>query len=152
MTDLSTLKTAMLDRYNALAYAHEYLMGFTYKKVVYCARLNERDLEPLVSIGEASRGGYSLRFRPTNAVKASLLNRATALCTVDEFKAICASNQFNKGENFEKIVTEAYGQVWEKDSVPFWKGADLTANGVHYQIKFQEATFTSEQILSRIPA
>lgn len=147
-----TTKENLLDRYNAHAYAHKYLLGFIYKKVVYLAHVDERDLLPLTSIGEASRGGLSIRFRPTNETKASLLDRAERLCTASEFSAICATSKYNKGETFEKIVTERFGQIWVKDSVPFWKGPDIVVNGIAYQIKFQEATFISEQALERIGA
>ncbi len=147
-----TTKENLLDRYNAHAYAHKYLLGFIYKKVVFLAHVDERDLAPLTSIGEASRGGLSLRFRPTNEVKASLLDRSEALCSASEFSAICSASKYNKGEVFEQLVTEHFGQIWAKDSVPFWKGPDIVVDGINYQIKFQEASFISESALARIGA
>ena len=58
-------------------------------------------------------------------------------------------SKYNRGEIFEKLVTEFYGQKWEKDNVPFTDDGDLTVNGIAYQIKFQKATFTSEKQLAR---
>ena len=34
---MTTLFKMMIDRYNAVAYTHNYIWGFTYKKVVYMA-------------------------------------------------------------------------------------------------------------------
>ena len=47
-------------------------------------------------------------------------------------------------------MTESFGQVWEKDNVPFTEDGDLTVNGIAYQIKFEKATFTNEKTLARL--
>ena len=49
------------------------------------------------------------------------------------------NSKYNKGEIFEKLITESYGQKWEKDNVPFFSGADLTVNNIAYSIKFEKA-------------
>lgn len=149
---INEMRNDLLNRYNRRAYCHKYIMGFIYKKVVYFAHCDERDLDRLVTVGECSRGGYSIRFRPDNEMKASLLDRAEVLCSASEFSAICEASKYNKGEVFEQMVTEHFGQIWTKDSVPFWKGPDITVDGINYQIKFQEASFISESALARIGA
>lgn len=58
-------------------------------------------------------------------------------------------SKYNRGEIFEKMVTELNGQEWEKDNVPFTDDGDLTVDGIAYQIKFEKATFTSEKQLAR---
>lgn len=60
------------------------------------------------------------------------------------------NSRYNKGEIFEKMVTENAGQEWHKDSVPFTMDSDVTINNVAYQIKYQSATFTNEKILIRL--
>ena len=48
------------------------------------------------------------------------------------------------------MVTEFYGQTWEKDNVPFTEDGDITVDGIAYQIKFEKATFTNEKTLARM--
>ena len=60
------------------------------------------------------------------------------------------NSKYNKGEIFEKLMTEHYGQTWVKDSVPFTKDGDLTVDGVAYQIKYESATFTNEKTLMNL--
>ena len=66
------------------------------------------------------------------------------------FDETVTATKYNKGEVFEKMVTEGYGQAWEKDNVPFTKDGDLTVDGVAYQIKFEKATFTNEKSLMKM--
>ena len=100
----------------------------------------------------ASRGaGYAVRYCPTVAQKLYLLPMATPLCSVEFFNAEVAHSKYNRGEIFEKLVTELYGQIWVKDTVPFWAGPDLTVDGIDYQIKFEKATFCNELSLKNIP-
>ena len=48
------------------------------------------------------------------------------------------------------MVTEHFGQTWEKDNVPFTKDGDITVNGTAYQIKFQKATFCNEKSIANL--
>ena len=48
------------------------------------------------------------------------------------------------------MVTEAYGQEWKKDNVPFTDDGDLTVDDVAYQIKYEKATFTNEKSLTKM--
>ena len=85
-----------------------------------------------VKLDKASRGaGYSLRFKPTKADKTALMAiNATPLCTVEYFNHLVTSTKYNKGEVAERLVTEYYGQAWEKDNVPFTDDGDLTVDGI----------------------
>lgn len=142
----------MIDRYNALSFTHQYIYGFCYQNNVYMVRTDATLMPYILKLDKASRGaGYSLRFCPTNEQKVLLIGKgAQILCSKDFFDETVASTIYNKGEIFEKMVTEFYGQRWEKDNVPFTKGGDLTVNGIAYQLKFEKATFTNEKTLARI--
>jgi hypothetical protein len=59
-------------------------------------------------------------------------------------------SKYNKGEIFEKLITEMNGQTWTKDNADFWKDGDLTVNGKSFQIKYEKATFTNEKTLARL--
>ena len=106
----------------------------------------------ILKLDKASRGaGYALRFCPNNAQKAFLLAKgATVLCSKEFFETSVKNSIYNKGEIFEKMVTESFGQEWEKDNIPFTEAGDLEVNGIAYQIKFEKATFTNEKILARM--
>jgi len=146
-----TLLNDMIDRYNALAYTHEYIFGFAYKGVVYMAHVDNCLLPQLLKLDKASRGaGMALRFCPTNDVKVYMLQYAEPLCSTALFNDMVSESKYNKGEIFEKLVTEAYGQEWKKDNVPFTEDGDLTVHGIAYQLKYEKATFTNEKSLMKM--
>lgn len=150
MTNI-TLFHSLIANYNALSFTHNYIFGFEYKGMIYRTTTTSEVLPYVLCLDKASRGaGYSLRFRPTTEQKLMLLMGAEVLCSKDFFKAEVAKSKYNAGEIFEKMVTESLGQEWKKDSVPFTKDGDVTANGTAYQIKFQNATFTNEKQLARL--
>ena len=142
----------MINRYNQLSYTHNYIYGFYFQNVIYMVEANADLMPYILKLDKASRGaGYSLRFCPTNAQKVLLLSKgAIALCSKEFFEQTVRENKYNKGEIFEKMVTEFYGQEWTKDNVPFTENGDLTVNGIAYQIKFEKATFTNEKTLARM--
>ena len=78
------------------------------------------------------------------------MQSAQVLCSVNYFESVKADCKYNKGEVFEKLVTEFYGQEWTKDNVPFTVDGDLTVNGTAYQIKFEKATFCNEKSLANL--
>lgn len=148
----TTLFNSMIQRYNEHSFTHDYIFGFEYKGNIYMVNADKSSLPYILTLDKASRGaGYSLRFKPTVTQKLYLLSLgAEILCSAVYFKDLYASNEYNKGENFEKLVTEFFGQTWEKDNVPFWEDGDITVNGYVYQIKFEKATFTNEKQLMKL--
>lgn len=143
----------LINGYEELAYTDKYIFGFVYDGVVY-ASFAVVDLALICKLDKASRGaGYSLRFKPNKTQKVLLLMGAQPVCSVEFFNAEVKGSIYNKGEIFEKLVTETIcGQKWEKDNVPFTKGGDVEWNGMAYQIKFEGATFTNEKTLARLTA
>lgn len=142
----------MVTFYNTKAYTHYYIFGFTFKGNVYMVKTDSHVLNMILRLDKASRGaGYALRFKPNNKIKVLLLGLgAKVLCSVDYFNELCNESKYNKGEIFEKLVTEYYGQTWEKDNVPFTKDGDLTVDGIAYQIKYEKATFINEAQMDRM--
>lgn len=141
----------MINRYNGVAFTHNYIWGFTYKHNVYMA-ITTSEVMPLVcKLDKASRGaGYALRFCPTTDQKLVLMPSATLLCSEKFFNEQVAESKYNNGEIFEKMVTEYFGQVWVKDNVPFTEAGDIETDGVAYQIKYQKATFCNEKSLANL--
>lgn len=141
----------LIDRYNALAYTHEYIWGFKFQKNVYMAMTGSEVMAHVCTLDKASRGaGYALRFCPTKDQKVALMPNARLLCSVEYFDDMVAGSKYNNGDIFEKLVTEYFGQEWEKDNVPFTVDGDITVDDVAYQIKFQKATFCNEQSLANL--
>lgn len=146
---------SLIARYESRAYAHTYIMGFIYKGVVY--ELVVHGLTFGIKLDKASSkcgGGYSIRFAPTEKEKEALVlsGAAKVVCSEEYFLELVKNSKYNKGEIFEKLMTEKTGQVWEKDNVPFYEGADLETEGIAYSIKFQKATICTESTLDRIGA
>lgn len=60
------------------------------------------------------------------------------------------AEKYNKGEIFEKLVTEYFGQVWEKDNIPFWVQGDIEINGKQIQIKLDSATLMNTKQIAKL--
>ena len=143
--------TEMIQKYIEKAFAHWYILGFFYKGLVYMVITDETILSSIMKRDRASRGqGYSLRFSPNRKQKKVLLEKAQTICSKKFFEEIQKGSRYNKGEIFEKMVTELYEQDWKKDNTPFTEAGDITVNGIAYQIKFEKATFTNEKTLARL--
>lgn len=148
----TVLLNHMINTYNEKAYTHNYIYGFCFQNLVYMVKADADIMPYILKLDKASRGqGYALRFCPTTAQKVLLLSKgAEVLCSKEFFDTTVQNSKYNKGEVFEKMVTEYYGQEWTKDKVPFTEDGDLTVYGTAYQIKFEKATFTNEKTLARI--
>ena len=148
----TSLFEKMISRYNELSYAHNYIYGFYFQNMVYMVETTAEVMPYILKLDKASRGaGYSLRFCPTKEQKAFLLTKsAKVLCSKEFFEISVKESKYNKGEIFEKMVTEFYKQEWTKDNVPFTEDGDLTVSGIAYQIKFEKATFINEKTLARM--
>lgn len=141
----------LINRYNNLAYTHNYIFGFQFCGNVYFAHTDADILPAILTVDKASRGqGMALRFCPTKDIKAALMTSATLLCSKEYFEDELERTKYNKGELFEKMVTEYYGKKWHKDTVPFTQDGDLTVGKTAYQIKYERASFTNEKILARL--
>lgn len=151
MTNKVAMLNYLIENYNKLAGAHHYIWGFTVKGIVYIAVTDETVLPYVCKLDKASRGaGYALRFKPTMDQKLFLMVNAQMLCSADYFNMVVAESRYNKGEIFEKMVTEKAGQEWHKDNVLFTECGDINIDGIEYQIKFENATFTNEKSLRKI--
>lgn len=149
----TTIFNNLINHYNEISYTHEYIFGFAFNGVIMAVITDCSVLPYVCSLDRASRGqGYSLRFKPNKSQKTMLMTEvAIAICSKELFDDMVANSKYNKGEIFEKLVTEQmFGQVWKKDNVPFTKGGDVEDNGTAYQIKFEGATFTNEKTLARL--
>lgn len=151
MVNRTVIKEMLQNLYNNKAFTDKYILGFRLNGVIYMVICARELVDKVTCLDKASRGqGYSLRFKPNKAQKMLLMTGAVVLCSEKFFDDMVAESRYNRGEIFEKLVTEYYGQVWEKDNVPFTEDGDITVDGIAYQIKFEKATFTNEKALANL--
>ena len=146
------LMTMMINFYNEKSFTHNYIFGYTYKNVVYFTTTTNEILNSVLKVEEASRNdGYSLRFKPNNKIKEMFLTmNSTVLCSAEYFNNLVENSKYNRGEIFEKLVTEFFGQEWKKDNNKFTDCGDIEVNNISYQIKYEKATFINEKQIARM--
>ena len=142
-------KAEMMKVYRANSVAQKYIVGYIFKKMLYFVEMDEIG-EVMLNVEKASRNqGDNLRLRIKADTKKSLMhNRPVCLGSAD----MLVADKYNKGEIFEKLVTEYFGQVWEKDTVPFWEDGDITVYGTKIQIKLDSATLMNTKQIQRMQA
>lgn len=144
---VAPVKNDMLTAYESLSKASAYIVGFMYQHRVYFTTMQTIS-ESLLSVEQASRNqGSSLRLRIRKSDKVALMS-TNPICLGDE--DILTATSYNKGENFEKAVTEYYGQAWKKDTDPFYIKGDINIDGIEVQIKFEGATLTNTKQLEKL--
>lgn len=150
----TALKMHLLNGYHKMAFTDNYILGFSYKGNIYITYSNGANMEKFVKLDKASRGqGYSIRFKPSASDKIYMLMGAKVICSVEYFQHMVDTTKYNKGEILEKLVTEIEaGTKWEKDNIPFTEAGDVVINGIPYQVKFENATYTNEKALASLMA
>ena len=139
-------KSTMIKHYRTHSAADSYIIGFTHEKNLYMVQVAEI-MPRFLQVEQASRNqGENLRLRIKRQYKKQLLNKgAILLGSADLLNA----EKYNKGEIFEKLVTEYFGQTWEKDNVPFWVQGDIEVNGEQIQIKLDSATLMNTKQIAK---
>lgn len=142
----------MIDRYNALAVATAYIIGFVMNGSLYYT-MSAHIADEFLKLDRMSskRGGWAkIRVKLSSADRKALVEtgKAILLGSVD---LLNTADKYNKGERFERVITETLtDETWVKDSVPFNVAGDITLNGQEVQIKFDGAELTNERTLMRM--
>ena len=140
------VKRTMMKWYEKFSAADGYIIGFVMDGNLYMVEMN-RIAPRFLNVEEASRNqGENLRLRLKKAQKQSLAKKAICLGSAD----VLTADKYNKGELFEKVVTEYYGQEWEKDTIPFYMQGDINVNGRELQIKLDSATLANSKMLEKL--
>lgn len=140
-------KQTMIKNYRKYSAADSYIIGFVYEKMLYMVNVGEI-MPRYLNVEEASRNqGENLRLRLKKAHKAQLMKKAP-ICL--GFADCLSNSKYNKGEVFEKLVTEYYGQEWEKDTIPFWVQGDINVGGKEIQIKLDSATLMNTKQIKKL--
>ena len=143
--------TEMMNAYNARSASHVYALGFVAHGNLYAVKLSFTELSRYFKLDRASskRGGFAkIRIKLTSADRAELSEIAEL---IGAESLLTADPAHNKGENFERELTERWtAETWVKDSVPFWVAGDIWVNGEEIQVKLDGAELTNERTLARL--
>ena len=147
-------RNEMINRYNALAVATAYIVGFILDGMLYYT-MSAHIADEFLKLDRMSskRGGWAkIRVKLTSADRKALVACGKAIM-IGSADLLNTADKYNKGERFERVITETLtGETWVKDSVPFNVAGDITLNGQEVQIKFDGAELTNEKTLMRMGA
>ena len=141
-----TTKRTMIKHYRTHSAADSYILGFVENKNLYMVEVAEI-MPRFLSVEQASRNqGENLRLRIKKNLKKQLMRKnPVCLGSAD----LLNTDKYNKGEIFEKLVTEFFGQTWVKDTVPFWVQGDIEVDGRQIQIKLDSATLMNTKQIAK---
>ena len=139
------MKDELLRIYEETTAASRTIFGFEYEKRVYMAIIDAIPANWVKLAKESSkRGGETkLRLEVGKTEKAKLLRKAIMVGTLE----IISTIKNNKGDSWEKWVTEHYKQIWNKKSTPYYEDGDITVYGEKLQIKWENATLAKESTI-----
>ena len=138
------------NRMRDIEFTHNYICGFCYKDMIYYYHTTEIEIDTLKAEKTSSKSGgcTSLKYKP-GSFKSELLKKydCKPLISKNDFEEIFQTTKYNRGEIFEKLITELYNKEWVKDNIPYDRGADLIVNNIAYSIKFEKGILTTEKFL-----
>ena len=139
----------LITAYATRTAAHAYILGFIFSGNLYRVTLTFPELIAYIRQSRtSSRKGGTLqaRIRVNSKQAAELVESGKAVLMGGA--EMLEDGKHNKGEVFEKIITESLtGKTWKKDSTPFWMAGDIELNGEQIQIKLNEAELTNEKAI-----
>ena len=140
----------MRKQYEEFTAAQGYIIGFEMNGIVYGVEWDKIPRRFTRIQKECSKcgGGYGLYVNITGKkVQEKLIKKSIVFGTVEQL----ASETYNKGVMFEKMVYEFYGQEFRgKDNVPFHKAGDITIDGKEVQVKFLKARICYDRTLKKL--
>lgn len=152
----------MVNWYHKEAFTSNYCFGFKWHGIVYAAlvkNVNAKTLAKLAKLEKASSkngGGYALKYNMNKALwdmVTMLADTVEVVCSVDYLEELNKNSKKNRGYIFEELTANLFGAVLdEKPNTSFRDGGDFYINGVAYQAKYMNATYTNEATMQRMMA
>ena len=160
--DKKELQKKMVEFYSEQAFTHNYCFGFKWHGVVYAAlvkNVNAKILMKLSKLEKASSkngGGYALKYK-INAelwdMVQTFADTVKVVCSVDYLEELNKNSKKNRGYIFEELTANLFNAVLdEKPNTSFRDGGDFYIDGVPYQAKYMNATYTNEATMQRMMA
>lgn len=140
-------KRTLINHYRKHSAADSYILGFVYGGKLWMTE-TEEIMPRFLTVEPASRNqGENLRLRIRKSLKEQLM-RKSPVCLGEASQL--ETEKYNKGEIFEKLVTEYFGQEWKKDTIPFWVQGDINIDGREVQIKLDSATLMNTKQVAKL--
>lgn len=135
----------MKNFYGRTSFTHDYLFGWIEGDKIMATFVEWTKFSRLLLKNDkaaTSKGGMlKIRVRADSKAKTILKKSAFIIGKIDE---LTEDKKHNKGENFERIVTEKLcGEQWKKDSIPYYEAGDIIYKGKAIQVKFDGAELTN---------
>lgn len=143
-------KERMIKLYRQYSGADSYIVGFTYKHLLYMIKVKELMPRQMQVLHSSHKNGYQpkLQLVLNNHLKEQFIRKG-AICLGNE--ELIMNGEYNKGVEFERLICEMNGIEFRgKDSVGFWVGGDVEIEGEQIQVKFQGAQIVAEKTLIRL--
>jgi hypothetical protein len=142
----------MKNFYGRTSFTHEYLFGWIDGDKIMATFIEWSNFSRLLLKNDkaaTSKGGMlKIRVRADSKARAILKKSAFIIGNIDE---LTSDKKHNRGENFERIVTEKLcGEQWQKDSIPYYKAGDIVYKGKSIQVKFDGAELTNAKTYENI--
>lgn len=157
------MQRVLANSYHHVAYTTNY--GFCVKTggKIYAAIVNDVDCETLERItycernAESHGGFYGLRMLNNKATMQFILEIASKVFEIGTYKEFengfnnyRTTNKGNRGDYFEDVFASLVnGTKPENRAACFTDCGDVIADGIHYQCKLYNATFTTERTIEK---
>lgn len=153
--------------YHRLAYTPNYVFGVKSHGRVLAVAIENLDYDTLIQItycepNAGSHGGYyGLRMNNCGKVMDLILEKGKPLFDIGSYKEFengfanyrANGNSGNRGNYFEDLFTElSHGTKPGGKTACFTDCGDVVVNGVHYQCKLYNATFTTTSTIEKTMA
>jgi hypothetical protein len=142
-------KETMIRNYRKYSAADSYILGFIYKHEVYAVMVDEIAPRYMRVEHESSKKGgcAKLQLRLPQNYQKQLIKKGAVVIGSENI----LNGEYNKGVEFEKIISEMNGQEFRgKDNVPFYVAGDLEISGKQVQVKFNGAQIVVERTLEKL--
>ena len=150
--------------YHRLAYTPNYAFCVKSRGRVTAVTIENLDYDTLIQItycepnAESHGGYYGLRMNSSKKVMNLLLEKGTPLFDLGSYKEFengfanyrANGNKGNRGDYFEDLFADlAHGTKPGGKTACFTDCGDVVVNGVHYQCKLYNATFTTTSTIEK---
>lgn len=137
------------NEYNRLSACDAYIIAFPYGDNICYTTVKHIPYAYTTMTREAtSKGGYQkMKFNfPIEKLQKSNFK---ILCSMADFENCSIKN---RGNRIEKFLHEQNGENYKPDNIPFYMDGDIHMNGISYQIKWYQASFTNLNCLHNAQA
>lgn len=141
-----------LNNYNKTSKATKYHQYFIYNNILFMQEEKTINIDNVIIDRESKARGYQqkLRIRIRKVTKEQMIKTSKVIMTSKEFNKLCKQLELNKGETCEYLSCKALGKEYTRNNLRYDKGGDISHNGEEIQVKFENATIATFDLINRI--